>query len=732
MDFNPSHIMGLMDLYRVTGETRYRKLADVFIAMRGSQPVPPLPQRNFQAVPGDQTQDRVPLRRESQAVGHAVTGGYLYCGAADLVAETGENALAEPLRRIWDDITQKKMYITGANGAIRKGVSIRNDPVHEAFGAAYDLPPRLGYNETCANIAGAMFGWRMLLLTGEARYADVTERVFYNSLLSAMSLDGQRFCYCNPLERRRGVPLESHDTEQRWITHTCYCCPPSVARTLARLHTYAYSWSNDGGLWVNLYGGNTLDQPLAEGGRWRITQTTDYPWEGSIRLEIAEAPAQSTGLNLRIPGWAERHYGSQRQPGASTRATWNLRSNRAQLAGRRHGGPEPATRGADGRSQSAGGSGQRSGCRSARSAGLLPGVSRLARRNQHRPHPAAARGHLDRQSARRFAGGGDDAGDPGLGADRCTALRGDISASDCGPLDAPEDPDDPVLRLEQPRAGGHVGLAARALSLLIHSPGTGRKAIAPPAYCRYDFCNCGSSYFLQNCLAHLAAATSRWYRLRLSRKRWAGRRLVCADKLQLPLPAVGIHGRRLNTNCRSWRRYSGGPASHRWPSLAVGLERQNMAKYPHRLFEMYEFRDEAARALTPRVERTITDISAPVSWAVTYLAVTRTAGITHIRFQGTKHFGDEILSDLREDFTKVAEVLDRDSKVVLDFTEVESFGAGAVNALALFNKSLKNKGSRIALCALAPSVRASFFVRQDKTGVQARPVPQAGPIDQNT
>lgn len=305
MDFNPSHIMGLMDLYRVTGEARYLKLANVFITMRGSQPLPPLPKRNFQAQPGDQTQDRVPLRRETAAVGHAVTGGYLYCGAADMLAETGEKALDEALVRIWDDMTQTKMYVTGGNGAIRQGVSIRNDPVHEAFGFAYDLPPRLGYNETCANIAAAMFSWRMLLLKGDPRYADVMERVLYNSMLSAMSLDGKSFCYCNPLERRRGVPLGHHDTEHRWVTHTCYCCPPSVARTLARLHTYAYSWSPDGGLWVNLYGGNTLDQPVPGGGWWRLTQTTDYPWAGTVHLEIAEAPVKPVPLNLRIPAWAE-------------------------------------------------------------------------------------------------------------------------------------------------------------------------------------------------------------------------------------------------------------------------------------------------------------------------------------------------------------------------------------------------------------------------------------------
>jgi uncharacterized protein len=143
-----------------------------------------------------------------------------------------------------------------------------------------------------------------MLLDGNARYADVMERVLYNAMLSAMSLDGKCFCYCNPLERRHAAPLENHDTEHRWVTHKCYCCPPSVARTLARLHTYAYSWSPEGGLWVNLYGGNTLDQPLPDGGRWRLTQTTDYPWDGAVRLEIAEAPAKPAALNLRIPAWA--------------------------------------------------------------------------------------------------------------------------------------------------------------------------------------------------------------------------------------------------------------------------------------------------------------------------------------------------------------------------------------------------------------------------------------------
>jgi hypothetical protein len=297
-----------VDLYRATGERQYLDLAGIFVDMRGSAPWPGGNAWSNVATedphPGDQTQDRVPLRKETQAVGHAVTGAYLYCGATDVCAETGEPALFNALERIWQDVTQTKMYLTGAIGAYRHGLSPRFDRVHEAFGWAYDLPQRNGYNETCANLANAMWNWRLLLLTGEARYADVMERVIYNSGLSPMSIDGTRFCYCNPLLRRRDLPLEKHDTAERWFTHSCYCCPPSVARSLARLHTWAYGFSDDG-LWVNLYGGSTLDQPLPHGGHWKVTQTTDYPWKGEIRLTIEQAPSKSAAVHLRIPAWAE-------------------------------------------------------------------------------------------------------------------------------------------------------------------------------------------------------------------------------------------------------------------------------------------------------------------------------------------------------------------------------------------------------------------------------------------
>jgi DUF1680 family protein len=305
--WNPSNIMGLVDLFRVTGEPRYLELAGIFVDMRGSQP---WAQGNFGRVwaddpnPGDQNQDRVPLRKETEAVGHAVTATYLYAGAADVVAETGDGELLEALERVWRNVVEKKLYVTGAIGAYHHGVSSRGDMVHEAFGREYELPNRTAYNETCANIGNAMWGKRLLELTGEAKYADVMEQVLYNSALSAMDLDGTRFCYTNPLARQRDGALLSNDTPERWFVHKCYCCPPQVARTLASVHEWAYSVS-DAGVWVHLYGGSVLDAELPGKGRIRLTQETDYPWDGQVTIRIEEAPAGACGIMLRLPGWAD-------------------------------------------------------------------------------------------------------------------------------------------------------------------------------------------------------------------------------------------------------------------------------------------------------------------------------------------------------------------------------------------------------------------------------------------
>ena len=302
--FNPSNIMGAAELYRATGERKYLRLAGIFVTMRGSQPGG-----------SDQQQAKVPLRQESEAVGHAVTAAYLWCGAADVYAETGEAALLAALERLRGDVTTRKMYITGSTAALHNGESFRTqlkrrpDSVHEAFGMPYQLPNRTAYNETCANIANAMWNWRMLTLTGEAKYADVMERVWYNSMLSAIGLEGKDYFYTNPLRRGpQDVPLMKNDSATRWPNTTpnsplnCFCCPPSLARTIAQLHTYAYGLSPDA-VWIHLYGGGRLDTQLPGGVPIKLSQQTDYPWDGKITIRLEQVPATETALLLRIPAW---------------------------------------------------------------------------------------------------------------------------------------------------------------------------------------------------------------------------------------------------------------------------------------------------------------------------------------------------------------------------------------------------------------------------------------------
>ncbi|NQT16471.1 MAG: glycoside hydrolase family 127 protein, partial [Planctomycetes bacterium] len=299
--FNPSNIMGLVELYRTTGDRKYLDLANTFIDMRGSRPGP---FRSTELGGTDQTQDRVPLRKAKEAVGHAVCGTYLYCGAADAFMETGDKTLLETLQRLWSDVTRRKMYIHGGVGPFTHGLSLRHDHVGEAFGSPYFLPNRKCYCETCSNIGHAMWNWRMLNITGEARYADVMERVFYNSGISGLGLDGDSFLYTNVLRRfGKEVPLLRSDRTARWKHRRGYCCPPQLARTIAKMHGFAYSTSEEG-LWVHLYGSNEVETELSDGAAVKLIQKTDYPWDGDVKLSLQLAEQAAFALRLRIPGWA--------------------------------------------------------------------------------------------------------------------------------------------------------------------------------------------------------------------------------------------------------------------------------------------------------------------------------------------------------------------------------------------------------------------------------------------
>lgn len=300
--FNPSQIMGLVELYRETEEVRYLDLARVYVDMRGAHA--DRPGNN-----GDQSQARVPLLDETEAVGHCVTGPYLWAGAADIVMETDETALMTAITRIWEDSTYRKMYITGGLGALHKGTSERSHPryeqIAESYGRPYQLPSDSAYNETCANISNAMWSWRMLQLTGDARYGDVMEQVLYNTGLSGVSLSGSHFNYSNPLRFNGDKQfIGNNDSPRRWTRWTCYCCPPQVTRTIAGLHRWAYS-TGEAAVWVHLYGSNQLDTDLAVG-RFALTQRSDFPWSGDVALTIDAAPDTEVTLNLRLPGWSRR------------------------------------------------------------------------------------------------------------------------------------------------------------------------------------------------------------------------------------------------------------------------------------------------------------------------------------------------------------------------------------------------------------------------------------------
>jgi DUF1680 family protein len=304
--FNPSNIMGAVELYRTTGDKRYLELAKTFVDMRGSAPAGPEETANRHHLGGtDCTQDRVPLRDETQAVGHCVCATYLYCGAADVCAETGDEELRKALGRIWDNVTKRRMYITGAVGSFRGGQSARGDWVHEAFGRDYELPARIAYCETCSNIGNAMWNWRMLALTGDAKYADVMELVLYNSGLSPVAVNGQGFFYCNPLKwTGSAADLSKHHTPERWSVHGCFCCPPQVIRTIAKLRGWTYSVSDDA-VWVHLYGDNKLSTELPDGSPIRLRQETKYPWHGFVQITVETAPDRDMAVMLRIPRWAE-------------------------------------------------------------------------------------------------------------------------------------------------------------------------------------------------------------------------------------------------------------------------------------------------------------------------------------------------------------------------------------------------------------------------------------------
>lgn len=277
---HPEIELALVKLYRATEDERYLNLAKFLLETRG-RPTDDRPE-----LWGAYTQDHKPLIKQQEPVGHAVRAMYLYAGATDVAALTGDRALLETVHRLWNNIIESKTYITGGIGATAEG---------EAFGEPYDLPNTTAYSETCANLATCFWNHRMFLLDGDAQYIDMLERALYNGALSGVALDGRTFFYPNP--------LASAGKYERSKWFDCACCPTNICRFIPSIPGYVYATRGDA-VYVNLFVGGRAEFTVG-GGDLRIEQETAYPWDGRVVIKLTpEHDGQQFNVRLRIPGWA--------------------------------------------------------------------------------------------------------------------------------------------------------------------------------------------------------------------------------------------------------------------------------------------------------------------------------------------------------------------------------------------------------------------------------------------
>ena len=267
--------MALAKLYLVTGNKKYLDEAKFFLDYRGKT-----------TIVHDYSQAHKPVIEQDEAVGHAVRAAYMYAGMADVAALTGDKDYVKAIDAIWDNIVSKKLYITGGIGATSNG---------EAFGKNYELPNMSAYCETCAAIGNVYVNYRLFLLHGESKYYDVLERTLYNGLISGVSLEGNGFFYPNP--------LESMGQHQRQPWFGCACCPSNICRFIPSLPGYIYA-VKDKNVYVNLFLSNKSN--LSVGGKKvALSQTTEYPWNGDIAINVDQNAAGQFAMKIRIPGWVK-------------------------------------------------------------------------------------------------------------------------------------------------------------------------------------------------------------------------------------------------------------------------------------------------------------------------------------------------------------------------------------------------------------------------------------------
>ena len=300
--------LALVKLFNATGNERYLKLAEYFVDERGQEPN--YFQMEFERRGGlsawsgtiassldlKDNQAHIPVRKQTDAVGHAVRAVYLYTAMADIAAETGDQNLLKVCRKLFGSIAQKQMYITGGIGSTNHG---------EAFTFDYDLPNDTIYQETCASIGLIFFVHSLLKSEVNGVYADVLERALYNSVLSGMALDGRSFFYVNPLEVWPEAscknPAKAHVKPVRQKWYGCACCPPNIARLLSSLGRFIYT-AKGRVIHTHLYicSESVIE---VEDVKVKLVQETNYPWDGNVQIKVAETNGGEFAIALRIPGW---------------------------------------------------------------------------------------------------------------------------------------------------------------------------------------------------------------------------------------------------------------------------------------------------------------------------------------------------------------------------------------------------------------------------------------------
>ena len=293
--------MALIKLYEATGEERYKNLAEFFINERGKTPLyfkqEHADEKNPPAWLEKYHQSHIPVRQQTEAVGHAVRAVYLYSGMADMARLTGDETLIAACEKIWDSISGEKMYITGGIGGTHVG---------EAFSFPFDLPNDTAYAETCASIGLVFFARRMLQMRADRKFADVMELALYNGILSGMSLDGQSFFYVNPLEvlpeacEKDDRKFHVKPVRQKWFG--CACCPPNLARLISSIGTYAYTKTDDT-LFVHLYMGSEITFNDV-----KVSVESNFPNSGEVTIKTLADSSKEYNISLRIPGWCGDRY----------------------------------------------------------------------------------------------------------------------------------------------------------------------------------------------------------------------------------------------------------------------------------------------------------------------------------------------------------------------------------------------------------------------------------------